>query len=76
MSEIYQSSHTGSAIDDKVQSLIDWGNIHDNLKLNPSLFGKPNIGDGNPPSWEFRYDEEYNWMRYSVIGNICFLTFL
>jgi hypothetical protein len=76
MSEVYNSSHTGPAIDDKVQSLIDWGNIYEG-KLTPGLLDKNNTGpiDQGIPRWIFDCNEEYNWMRYSVIGNICFLTF-
>ena len=76
MSENYYSSHTGPTIDDKVQSLIDWGNIYGG-KLTPGLLGKDNTGpmDQGVPRWIFSCQEEYNWMRYSVIGNICFITF-
>jgi len=76
MAEQYNSSHTGAIIDEKIQSLIDFGNIYegkvklgynheDNFVEGIALPGATNI---------MRYTEYFNWMRYSVIGNICFLT--
>ena len=86
MAEQYNSSHTGAIIDEKIQSLIDFGNIYEG-HLSPGLLyeneqhqesiidnrGTPIPGGGY--TYEFDYDENYNTTRYSVIGNICFITF-
>lgn len=74
MSEVYNSSHTGPAIDDKVQSLIDWGNINEGtvtLGYDHNGFME---GTSLPIIKNMEFTTAYNWMRYSVIGNICFLT--
>lgn len=78
MAEQYNSSHTGAIIDEKIQSLIDFGNIYEGM-LTPSLLADngiiPNVDPSGQDLWVFRYTTEYDFMRYSVIGNICFITF-
>lgn len=78
MAEQYNSSHTGAIIDEKIQSLIDFGNIYEGM-LTPGLLTDngiiPNIDPTGQQLWEFKYTTEYDFMRYSVIGNICFITF-
>lgn len=81
MPEQYDSSHTGEVIDEKIQSLIDFETINEG-SLTPGLLGNNGIIsnvyiDAETPenSWFFIYNEHYNFMRYSVIGNICFITF-
>lgn len=78
MPEQYDSSHTGEVIDEKIQSLIDFETINEG-SLTPGLLGNnwiiPNIDPSLQQLWEFRYTKEYDFMRYSVIGNICFITF-
>ena len=77
MAEQYNSSHTGAIIDEKIQSLIDFGNIYEG-HLSPGLLYEneqhqesiiDNRGDPTPGggyTYEFDYDENYNTTRYSV----------
>ena len=62
-------------IDEKIQSLIDFETINEG-SLTPGLLGNNGIIPDIDPSlqqlWEFRYTIEYDFMRYSVIGNIIF----
>lgn len=86
MAEQYNSSHTGAIIDEKIQSLIDFGNIYEG-HLDPGLLYTnsqnqevivDNRGDPLPSGgyeYDFDYNTDYNDTRYSVIGNICFITF-
>lgn len=75
MAEQYNSIHTGNVIDERIQSLIDFGNIYEG-KVDLGYDNDDNFVYGSPidTTRAMIYTEHYNWMRYSVIGNICFLT--
>lgn len=70
MSEIYNSSHTGVVIDDKIQHLIDYGICHE-CQLVPDCMPLEGQETKTAPS----YSTQYSWARYHVLGHTCFITF-
>ena len=70
MSEIYQSSHTGPTVDEKIYNLLDFGVVHE-MTLNPVCSDLQDGTQAVNPSYETEYDRGY----YHVLGNAVFFTF-
>lgn len=70
MSEIYQSSHTGSVIDSAVQSLMDFIDIRSNTLQLACLNGEVVTDYGSD-----HCNYEYNHFYYTLLDKICFITF-
>ena len=77
MAEQYNSSHTGAIIDEKIQSLIDFGNIYEG-HLSPGLLyeneqHQESIIDnrGNPiPGGGYEYEFDYAFEPQAVVCEV------
>lgn len=69
MADQYQSSHSGPVLDQSIQKLVDLETVHDGIlqlatiDANESFLTSPT------------YVTDYNWIKYSILGNICFVSF-
>lgn len=70
MPEKYISSHTGETIDNNIQNLIDYGTLHEGTLI-PECIPL----DGQQSSTAPTYTTSYNWIKYRVLANTCFVTF-